>query len=178
MLIYELKNGMKLSIRKATEGDAGELTNIEAQIGGESDNLTFGRDDFYLTEEQEREFIRNTSNRENCIFIVGLIDGRIIGSLTFIASPRKRMMHRGELGIAVLKQFWGIGVGNFLMDYLFRWVNSNGIINKVDLSVREDNINAINLYMKWGFKIEGRISKGLYINGKYYDLYNMGKIIG
>ena len=99
-------------------------------------------------EEQEREFIRNTSNRENCIFIVGLIDDKIIGSLTFIASPRKRMMHRGELGIAVLKQFWGIGVGNFLMDYLFRWVNSNGIINKVDLSVREDNINAINLYMK------------------------------
>ncbi|HBG38418.1 MAG TPA: N-acetyltransferase, partial [Clostridiaceae bacterium] len=85
---------------------------------------------------------------------------------------------RGELGIAVLKQFWGIGVGNFLMDYLFKWINSNGIIKKVDLSVREDNINAINLYIKWGFKIEGRISKGLYINGKYYDLYNMGKIIG
>lgn len=77
MLIYELKNGMKLSIRRATESDTEELINMEAQIGGESDNLTFGRDDFYLTEEQEREFIRNTSSRENCIFIVGLIDDRI-----------------------------------------------------------------------------------------------------
>ncbi|HBG38417.1 MAG TPA: N-acetyltransferase, partial [Clostridiaceae bacterium] len=50
MLIYELKNGMKLSIRRATESDTEELINMEAQIGGESDNLTFGRDDFYLTE--------------------------------------------------------------------------------------------------------------------------------
>lgn len=87
-------------------------------------------------------------------------------------------MHRGELGIAVLKDYWNIGVGNSLMDYFFKWAQSTEKIKKVELQVREDNMSAISLYLKWGFKFEGKISRGIMVNGKYFDLYYMGRTIG
>ncbi|CDF57202.1 GNAT family N-acetyltransferase [Thermobrachium celere] len=178
MMIYELKNGKRLSIRRAQERDAKELVEMYNKLGMESDNLTFGVDDYYLNVDQEKNLIYNLNNRDNCIYLVALIDGKIVGNLTFIASQRKRLMHRGEMGIAVLKDYWNLGIGNSLMDYFFKWVQSTEKIKKVELQVREDNIAAINLYLKWGFKFEGKISKGIMVNGKYYDLYYMGRTIG
>ena len=102
----------------------------------------------------------------------------MVGSISFISSSRKRVMHRGEMGIGILKECWGLGIGNCLMDYFIRWVNSTGVIKKIDLEVRQDNVRAINLYLKYGFEIEGKIERGIYIDGKYYDLYHMGKTIG
>jgi RimJ/RimL family protein N-acetyltransferase len=178
MVIYNLKNDKKLFIRKAEPKDAAEIVSMSTQIGGETDNLTFGTGEFYFTDDQEKQFISNIKNKENSLYIVAIVDGKIIGSLSFISSPRKRLMHRGDMGIAVLKDYWGIGVGTCLMDYFLKWAYSNGITKKIDLQVREDNIRAINLYLKYGFKIEGRISRGMYVDGKYYDIYYMGKTLG
>jgi RimJ/RimL family protein N-acetyltransferase len=178
MIIYDLKNGKKLSIRKATVRDAAEIVRASSQIGGESDNLSFGSGEFYFNEDQEKQFINNINDRENCYYIVAIVDGKIVGSLSFMSSPRKRLMHRGDLGIAILKDYWGLGIGGCLMDYFFKWVFQNSITRKIDLEVREDNIRAINLYLKYGFKIEGRISRGICVDGKHYDLYCMGKSIG
>ncbi|WP_243116463.1 GNAT family N-acetyltransferase [Fonticella tunisiensis] len=176
-MVYDLKDGRKMSIRRAEERDADEIVKMYAKMGGESDNLTFGIDDFYFTEEQERIFISNLNNRNNCLYIVAILDNKIIGNVSFVGSQRKKLEHRGDMGIAVLKDFWGIGVGKNLMEYFLKWASSNEIIKKIDLQVVENNTAAINFYMKYGFKIEGRITKGMYINGKYYDIYNMGKIL-
>lgn len=87
-------------------------------------------------------------------------------------------MHRGELGIGILKEYWGIGVASSLLDYFFKWALMQEQVKKVDLEVREDNIRAVNLYLKHDFKIEGKISRGINVDGRYYDLYCMGKTIG
>lgn len=178
MMICDLKNNKKMCIRKTEPGDASHIVKMSAQMGGESHNLTYGEDDFYFTEEQQRNFINSISDKDNYLYIVGIVDGKIIASLSYLSSGRRRTMHRGELGIGVLKEYWEMGIGSHLMDYFFKWVNSKSVVKKIDLEVREDNIRAINLYLKYGFKIEGRISRGLLIDGKYYDLYYMGKTIG
>lgn len=178
MMVYDLRNDKKLSIRRAEERDARQLIDMYNRLGMETDFLTYGMDDYYFNQDQERQIIYNINSKENCIYIVGIIDGKIVGNLSFVASQRKRLMHRGELGIAVLKDYWNIGVGNCLMDYFFKWAQSTDKIKKVELQVRADNINAINLYLKWGFKFEGKIENGIMVNGKYYDLYYMGRTIG
>lgn len=178
MVLYDLKNGKKLEIRKISDRDAFETVDVWTRMGGETENLTFGREDFYFTPEQQKNFISSILYRESCLYICALIDGKIVGVLSFITSGNKRLMHRGDLGIGVLKDYWGIGVGNGLMDYFCRWAASTGTIKKIDLEVREDNTAAIALYGKWDFKIEGKIQRGMCINGRFYDLYHMGKIIG
>lgn len=178
MLVYDLKNGAKLSIRKAVEGDAEEIVDMYGRMGLETDNLTFSVDDFYFTEEQERMFVSSLNSRSNCLYIVALVDNRIIGNLSFVASQRKKLEHRGNMGVAVLKEYWGIGVGTALMEYFLKWVQTTDKIRKIDLEVVENNSRALNLYMKYGFKIEGRITRGMNLRGRFMDIYYMGKTIG
>lgn len=177
MVSCYLKNGKKLYIRRIEEFDAKDIINISQRIGGETDNLTFGMDDFYFTLEQQRIFISNMK-REGFLYIAAICDNKIVGTLSFISSNRKRIIHRGEMGLGILKEYWGMGVGTALIDYFLEWANGDGVIKKIELQVREDNIRAINLYIKYGFKIEGKISMGMCVNDRYYDLYLMGKILG
>lgn len=177
MVSCYLRNGEKLYIRRVEEFDAKEILNISQRIGSETDNLTFGRDDFYFTLEEQRNFISNMK-KEGFLYIAAIYDNKIVGTLSFISSNRKRIMHRGEMGLGILKEYWGIGVGTALIDYFLDWTNNDGIIKKIELYVREDNIRAMNLYIKYGFKIEGRVSMGMYVKDRYYDLYQMGKILG
>jgi RimJ/RimL family protein N-acetyltransferase len=178
MSVYYLKDGRKIFIDEVTQADSEELVDFWNCLGGETNNLTFGVNDFYFNYEQEKNFIDNLKHRDNCLYAAAFYNDRIIGSLSFLSSPRKRIMHRGEMGIGILKDYWGYGIGSCLMDYFTKWVNSRGVIKKIDLEVREDNIRAINLYLKYGFEVEGKISRGIFIDNRYYDLYHMGKTIG
>lgn len=178
-----LKNGVELFIRTAVEADAPEILQLFNQMGGESQNLTFGLNDYYLNENQQRLFIKSMRERHNSLFIVAMIQNRIMGYLTFTTMQRGRLMHRGDLGLSVLKQYWGLGVGNALLAHLMNWIEAGegGVpqgISKIDLQVRADNERAIRLYEKWGFEMEGCIKRGMKIENSYYDVYYMGKCIG
>lgn len=177
MYIYTLKNSRSVIIRKATVEDTEEILNISNEVAGESDNLTYAKGEYYMTYDQQYAYISRVKDQKNSCFLVAILDGKIIGTLTFISSNRKRLEHRGEMGIAVLKNFWGVGIGSSLIDCFLKWAKSNGVTRKVDLLVREDNISAIGLYLKFGFKIEGRIEKAMLVNGRLYDIYLMGKIL-
>ncbi|WP_425169974.1 GNAT family N-acetyltransferase [Legionella sp.] len=45
---------------------------------------------------------------------------------------------------------------------------------KIQLQVRTDNINAINLYKKFNFAVEGTIINSLQVTQIFYDEYLMG----
>lgn len=68
------------------------------------------------------------------------------------------------VNIAVEKNFRGRGVGEYLLKEVIKRAKINGAVNMV-LEVREGNVPAINLYMKFGFKIE-RKQKKYYHNGE------------
>lgn len=61
------------------------------------------------------------------------------------------MSHRAELGITVRKDYWGQGIGSLLMKELIKYAKENRI-EILNLDVRSDNVNAIHLYEKFGFK--------------------------
>ena len=178
MLRRVLKNSTVLNIREAQEQDALEVVNMFKQMGGESENLTYGHNDYYYNENQEKLFIKTLKERNNTLFIVGVVDDKIIGYLSLSAMQRGRLTHRGDMGVSVFKDYWGQGVGSALIEYLIDWAEGSGIIKKIDLQVRRDNERAIKLYKHLGFEIEGTISRGMYIDDEYFDLYYMGKTIG
>lgn len=173
-----LKNGVELFIREAVEADAAEIVKLFNIMGGESENLTFGLNEYYLSENQQRIFIKAMRERHNSLFIIGTINNKIAGYLTFTTMQKGKLMHRGDMGIAVLKEYWGIGMGSALIDHLMKWVVQSGEVGKIELQVRVDNHRAVELYKKWGFEIEGIIKRGMKVNDLYYDIYYMGKCIG
>ena len=62
------KDGGSLLLREAEEGDAGAVLAYLNQVGGESDNLLFGRDEFAMPLEQEQ--IGRASCRERVFPLV------------------------------------------------------------------------------------------------------------
>lgn len=47
-------------------------------VGGESNNLLFGKDEFNFIVEQEIEYIKNINNVINILMILGIIDNNIV----------------------------------------------------------------------------------------------------
>ncbi len=174
---YNLKNGKQLKIREAVPNDASELLKYLNTVGGETDYLTFGKDGMRLSLEQEMAFIDAKRKDESQLFIVGTVDEEIVATLGIVTGKRKRISHCGEFGMSVSKDYWNLGIGSLMMDYLQDWVERRGIIKKINLLVRTDNIRAINLYLKKGFLVEGRNRNGMQIDGEFFDFYYMGKIL-
>ena len=52
----------ELTIRPAHSEDAAAILAYLRQIGAESDNLTFGPEGLPITEEQERQYLRQVEN--------------------------------------------------------------------------------------------------------------------
>lgn len=178
LLLMKVRNTSgKVIIRKATKSDARALVEYLDIIGGESDFLTFSEGEFGRSVEEEEKFIANALKKENALFIIAEINGKIVGNLNFSGGIRQRVAHVGEFGVSVLKEYWGNGIGELLTNYLISWSKDSGIIRKINLRVRTDNKAGICLYKKLGFLEEGILKRDFLINGKFHDSILMGLLI-
>lgn len=172
-----LKNGDAVVIRKARSTDAKEILDYVNIISSESDFLTFGQGEFIMSLEQEEKFLENAYMQNNALYIIAIIDKKIVGTLNFSAGTRPRIAHTGEFGVSVLKEYWGNGIGTELIKYMLEWGKQSEIVRKINLKVRRDNFSAIHLYKKMGFVQEGVLTRDLQINGTFYDSILMGYTI-
>lgn len=169
---FILKNGQELIIRKAEEKDAEKFLEYFNVVGSETDFLGFGPEGPRITVEEEREIFKSSTSKN--FFLIAEINGEIAGSCSISTNEKRvRSLHFGELGIVVLKKFWGFGVGYNLMEEAVRYGKEAGL-RKINLDTRADNEKAISLYKKLGFKEEGIITRGTVINGEFYNLLVMG----
>lgn len=168
------KTGHEILIQEALREDATPLLEYIHQISEESDFLTFGPGEFTMTLEQEEAYLEKSLQTENCIYLLAIIEKKIVGSLNYSGGGRPRTQHTGEFGMSVLRDFQGQGIGAILLDALLEWGVSNPIVKKINLRVRSDNDIAISLYLSRNFQEEGRISREMYINDQYYDNMWMG----
>ncbi|MBY0121665.1 GNAT family N-acetyltransferase [Bacillus sp. S/N-304-OC-R1] len=171
---FRLRDGNEVTIIEATKEYAQRMIDFYNVVGGETDFLSFGKDEFKRNAEEYQEYIETTRLEQNSIILLATIDDEIISIASITSSQKVRMKHVGTLGIVVSKQFIGQGLGTEMMVRLIQWAASNGITNKISLVTREDNIHAIELYEKLGFEKEGLIKKDNLINGVYYNTYIMG----
>ncbi|GLR20121.1 GNAT family N-acetyltransferase [Portibacter lacus] len=171
---YLLKSGQHLLVKLALPVDASRIIEYCQRVGGETDYLSFGASEFDKTIPEEEIILQQYCNAENQLYIYAELDNQIIGLLDVSASHKKRIRHSAEFGLSVRKDFWGIGVGSCLIEYMLDWARSNAHIKKLNLKVISNNESAINLYRKYEFTMEGRITKEFYINDQYYDMISMG----
>ena len=81
---------------------------------------------------------------------------------------------KAEMAMVLQAQHAGQGIGTqageLLMDFAFRQMN----LNRVHLRVYADNLRAIRLYRKLGFRQEGCLREDTYRDGAYRDTLAMG----
>ncbi len=161
------KHMREITIKEALPDDAGKLIGYMKLIGGESDNLTFGSDGLPVTIEQEREFINNIHEDKRSALILAWKGDQLIGDGSLTVLPR-RMNHRAELGIAVRKSEWGNGVGSMIMRELIAHAKNHNI-EIISLEVKSDNLRAVRLYEKFGFRRIGTFPAYFKTDGQYSD---------
>jgi putative acetyltransferase len=93
----------------------------------------------------------------------------LLGLNTF----KERRAHVGYLGMSIHDDYQGKGIGSQLMiaimDFAQNWLQ----LKRIELNVYTDNTNAIHLYEKYGFVIEGTMRKYAIRGGVYSDAYSM-----
>lgn len=141
---------MSIIIERAISTDAAQILQFLKQIGGETDNLSFGKEGLPISVESEEEYIKQIENSSDNVMLVAKKDGEIVGNASLCRLPR-RMKHRGDLSVSVLKEYWNNGIGSQLMLEITNFAKEN-LFEIIELQVRSDNLSAIHLYEKFGFE--------------------------
>ncbi len=165
---------MDVIIEKARPEDAGDLIAFLNTIGAETDNLTYGGEGLPISQEKEAEIIREKNESPRNALFVAKKGGKIIGNAS-IEGFSRRMAHRAELGIAVVRAEWGQGTGGRLLEKVIEHAKAQKI-EIIELEVRGDNERAIRLYQKYGFVKIGAYPKFLKMEDNTYadfDLMNL-----
>lgn len=154
-------------IRPARPEDAEPLLACLAQIGGESDNLSFGPEGPGFTAAQEADYLRALQKAQRSCLLCAWKDGDLVGTASLNALPR-RMAHRAELSVSVVRAAWGQGIGSALVEQLLAFARERGV-EIVSLEVRSDNARAIHLYEKYGFRQIGTFPAFFKTGAQYAD---------
>ena len=87
------------------------------------------------------------------------------------------MKATGDLIVYLHQDFHSVGLGTAMLSELIELAKKERL-HRIGLSVVADNKPAINLYKKFGFKIEG-VKRDAYFghHGKYHDELVMGLIL-
>lgn len=101
---------------------------------------------------------------------------RVVGWCDVFPEHNPRQSHRGGLGMGLLPEFRGEGIGGKLLKAVLDHAKNFGL-EKVELHVYTSNEPAIALYKKFGFEQEGLIKKYRKLDGNYFDCLAMGKFL-
>lgn len=125
--------------------------------------------------ERTRAFVLKNI-REGRPQFVALVEGRVVGWCDISSLERPLFAHSGVFGKGIIDGCRGRGIGDALMRAVLEQARKIGL-TRVELTVRENNKRAMQLYEKMGFVMEGVKRKGVRIDGRYEDLYCMALLL-
>lgn len=122
-------------------------------------------------EADTKAYVRDNI-KERVPHFVALADGRVVGWCDIAVRARPTQRHSGILGMGVIRDYRGKGIGRALMQATLAAAKTRGI-RRVELTVRVDNEPAKRLYESFGFATEGLCRRHMWIDGEYVDSWLM-----
>lgn len=101
--------------------------------------------------EEEHAFLGGMLESQNAVMILCIVDGRIAGNCQISRNARVKNAHRGSVGIALYREFWGLGIGTAMFREMIALAECWGLM-QLELEVIEGNDRAMGLYEKMGFQ--------------------------
>ncbi|MGI5853748.1 MAG: GNAT family N-acetyltransferase [Bacillota bacterium] len=159
------KDGRDLHIRLAMPEDAVRLIEITDTVAREQ--YYIGRSSFNPPPEDYAREIA-ACDLENRAIFVAEVDGAIIGALEVNRSINPKRRHTMSIGLFMLADYRGLGIGSALMQTAIAWGETRKL-EKAFLSVYHSNKAALALYRKFGFVECGRYTKQYRVGDFYMD---------
>jgi putative acetyltransferase len=108
--------------------------------------------------------------------LVAEVDGRVVASAGLHPAVPLRRRHCAMLGISVLPEHHGQGVGRALMQAMCDYADGWAQLLRLELTVFIDNQRAIALYRRFGFRVEGTHRGFAMRHGVYADVLSMARL--
>lgn len=162
-------------VRKAIDKDAGKIISVIVDAE-DSGFMLFAPGERRMEEASLIKFINSINNAPKSGFFIALENEEILGYLMVKSQNLSRTSHRASLAIGVHSNSRGKGVGTTLFEYITNWARQEHI-HRLGLTVIENNEQAIHLYKKMGFEVEGVKKDSLQINDSYVNELYMSKLL-
>ena len=153
---FTLKDGRTATIRSPKDEDIQGVLDYLYISSGETDFiLRYPEECTKYTAEEEKQLFDRMNTADNETMLVCIVDGKVAGNCQITWSNGIKTRHRAHVAIALLKEFWNLGIGTRLFQELIRIAEENENILQMELDFVEGNSRARALYEKMGFKITG-----------------------
>ena len=172
-----LKDGRAALFRSPSPDDGAAMLEYLKTTSSQTPFLLRSPDEYDLTIEAEQRFLQNMLDSETNIMIVCTVDGKIAGNCQISRKSRQKNRHRGTIGIALVQEFWGLGIGTAMFEELISVAKTWGL-SQVELEVFEGNHRAIALYEKMGFETVAAIPNTIRLeDGTMLKEFTMVKVL-
>ena len=118
----------------------------------------------------ERRFLEEYNGSDSGALIGCFVDGRLAGTCDITFQTDFKARHRGSTGIALLREFWNLGIGTAMFRAMIELARSREGVTQLELEFIEGNFRARALYEKMGFRVRAvlpdaiRLADGTLLN--------------
>jgi RimJ/RimL family protein N-acetyltransferase len=127
--------------------------------------------------DSAREFLTSLKAGGGVHYVAATPDNRVVGWCDIHRRGGEGFRHAGVLGIGLLPDHRGQGIGRRLMDATVQAAQAAGI-ERIELGVFATNSVAASLYRSCGFVQEGVQRGARKIDGRYDDQILMALVVG
>ncbi|MDO5717112.1 MAG: GNAT family N-acetyltransferase [Tissierellia bacterium] len=174
---FQLKDGRICKIREIQVKDAAETVAYLKAIMGESDFLNSYPEEITISAEEEEKMIKGFNESDHMLMIVVEMDGRLIANGTITRLRKLKTRHRGNVAVAVRKEFWNLGIGKKLLLCLEDYAKKLGL-SQLELDYISGNERGRILYEKSGYIQVGETPNAYILkDGTRYNKIKMVKYL-
>ena len=150
-----LKDGRTAILKSPCVEDAEKLLNYIKTSCGETEYLARYPEEWNTTVEQEEAWVNRLRSSPDTLGITCYVDGEVAGNCEISFRGGMKTSHRATIAIAILKDYWNLGIGSAMFAELIAVAEARPEIEISELEFVEGNDRAKALYEKFGFRIIG-----------------------
>ena len=149
VLTYRLSDATQLTLRPARPDDA---PGIIAAVRSSAEERSYVLMEIYGRDAAAQRAYIETLDREHNLFLVAVVNGEIAGILALIDSlVCSTPMPALAVGIHLVRQWRGHGIGSRMLRYALRWATAHGY-PRLEADIFTTNKRSVHLFGKAGFR--------------------------
>ena len=149
----KLKDGRVAVLRTPEVEDADALLAFITKACGETEFLARYPEEWAgMPPEREQAWIKSLRASKGDLAIACFIDGKLAGNCEIDFKSGIKMGHRASVAIAILQEYWGLGIGSAMFEEMIAAARERGT-QILELEFVQGNRRAQALYEKFGFRI-------------------------
>lgn len=147
-----LKDGRTAILKSPCVENAEKMLNFIKKSCGETDFLARYPEEWSIDVEQEEVWVKRMLESPDILTMTCYVDNEVAGNCELRFKSGIKTSHRAEVAIAILREYWNLGIGSSMFSELISEARKRGA-EIMELEFMEGNERAKRLYEKFGFRV-------------------------